>query len=342
MPVESASTCPACGTEIAPGLLSCPGCRRLLHADRLRLIAGDAESAEAGGDLVAALGSWRDALDLLPRGTRQRGVIEARIADLGRRVDSLPSSATRPTRARVEADDPKKRGVWGSIAGIGTLLLVMAGKVKFLLLGLTKASTFLSMFASLGVYWTVFGWRLALGLVISIYIHEMGHVAALMRYGVKASTPLFIPGLGAMIRLRQHLGDPRQDARVGLAGPLWGLGAALGSYAVHLAGGPPIWAAVARLGAWLNLFNLTPIWELDGGRAFRAFSRPQRWMAATVIALSWSFTHEGLLLLLLLVAGFRALADRPCDRPDSGSLLLYSALVAALSVMTMIPIVIGA
>jgi len=86
----------------------------------------------------------------------------------------------------------------------------------------------------------MFGWPLALGLVLSIYIHEMGHVVALMRYGVKATAPMFIPGVGAIIRLQQSLGDPRQDARCGLAGPLWGLGAALGSYGLNLATGLPI------------------------------------------------------------------------------------------------------
>ena len=36
-----------------------------------------------------------------------------------------------------------------------------------------------------------------------------------------------MPGLGAMIRLNQAFTDPRQDTRVGLAGPIWGLGAAV-------------------------------------------------------------------------------------------------------------------
>ena len=88
------------------------------------------------------------------------------------------------------------------------------------------------MLAAFGVYWTVFGGRFALGFVLSIYIHEMGHVAALMRYGVPATAPLFIPGLGAVIRLRQSFINPREDARVGLAGPIWGCGAALACAAV--------------------------------------------------------------------------------------------------------------
>ncbi len=52
------------------------------------------------------------------------------------------------------------------------------------------------------MYWTAWGWKFALGLVVSIYVHEMGHVAALRGYGTKANAPMFIPGLGALIRLK--------------------------------------------------------------------------------------------------------------------------------------------
>src|SRR5205807_8136402 len=173
-------------------------------------------------------------------------------------------------------------------------------KSKFLLLGLTKASTFLSMLLSAGVYFTMWGWQFAVGLVVSIYIHEMGHVQALNRYGIKATPPMFIPGFGALIRLRQYPTDAREDARVGLAGPIWGLGAALAALGVYLVTRAPIWAAIAHLGAFINLFNLVPVWQLDGARGFHALSRHQRWIAAAVIAAMWAATGEGLLVLLLL------------------------------------------
>jgi len=74
------------------------------------------------------------------------------------------------------------------------LVLAALGKGKLLLLGLTKSTTLFTMLLSMGVYWTAWGWRFALGLVLSIYVHEMGHVAALQRYGIKATAPMFIPG----------------------------------------------------------------------------------------------------------------------------------------------------
>lgn len=334
---DATVVCLDCGTEIAPALLVCPGCGRLVHAARLK---GLAEEAARAATPTEALVAWRSALELLPPGTRQREVIEAKVVELGRQVDASPGLAkSAPAAARGP-------GVTGA-AGLGAIGLIawkfkaialpVLTQGKLLLVGLTKASTFTSMALSMGVYASAFGWPLALGLVVSIYIHEMGHVAALLRYGVKATAPLFLPGVGAIIRLRQSLGDPRQDARVGLAGPVWGLGAAGASYLAWIAGGPPIFAAIARLGAVLNLFNLLPIASLDGGRAFRALDRPQRWLALLAIGGAWSVATDpfaGMFLFFMLLAGLLAATTaRPAARPDPAALLTYAALVFALTAL---------
>jgi Zn-dependent protease len=259
--------------------------------------------------------------------------------------------------AQPSAGDHGKRGWAGATTGgIGALALLawkfkfvalfLLGKAKFLLLGLTKASTFLSMFASLGLYWAAFGWQLAAGLVVSIYIHEMGHVAALARYGIRATAPLFIPGVGAVIRLRQRLTDPGQDAQVGLAGPLWGLGAAVAAFLIFLVTGKPIWGAIAKLGAVLNLFNLMPIWQLDGGRAFHALSRRQRWFAAAVLGALWFLItpstqdgpERGTLILVTLVAAFQAAFGSPAREPDRRALAVYVLVSAALAPLLLIPV----
>src|SRR6185295_15634917 len=108
------------------------------------------------------------------------------------------------------------------------------------------------MFAFFGVYWSMHGWPLALGLVLSIYIHEMGHVAMLRHLGIDASAPLFIPGVGALVMLKQHITDPLTDAKIGLAGPVWGLGAGLAAGAVYLVTGASIWLAIAQLTGFIN------------------------------------------------------------------------------------------
>jgi Zn-dependent protease len=346
-----AHSCPACGSEIAPSLLSCPSCRRLVHADQLKALAETAEAAERDGAFTAALASWREAIALLPPESRQYAIIADRIARLGRRVEASPSPTSPAPTSKADPNQPagSKRWSGGVVSGVVAtaaltlwkfkiLALMVLTKGKILLLGLTKASTFLSMFLTVGVYWTVFGGWLALGVVLSIYVHEMGHVIALMRYGVNASAPLFVPGLGAFIRLKQALIDPKQDARVGLAGPVWGMGAALFCAAVFGLTHMPIWAALAQLGGLINLFNLLPFWQLDGGRAFRSLTRSQRWLAVAAMALAWIVTEEGMLLLLLVVGTYQAAFDKPSDKRDDPVLAQYALLIVVLSALSRLPV----
>jgi Zn-dependent protease len=340
-------TCAQCNTEVAGTRLSCPVCHALIHAAQLKSLALAAETAAASGDLSAEISSWRQALPMLPAGSRQFEQISRKVADLSRRLDSAPALPPMPP----EAHDPSAaKGRWkgkgsGVLATLGllawklkTLLLVVLTKGKLLLLGLTHAGTLLSMALSFGVYWAIFGWPFAAGLILSLYIHEMGHVAALKRLGIPASLPMFLPGIGAVVRLRQHPASASEDARIGLAGPLWGMGAAIAAYLGFLAGGWPLLAAVARWGAWVNLFNLLPFWQLDGGRAFHALSRPQRIAAALVMGALWLWTREGMLILLLIVAAFRAFRHDAPAEGDRRAIFQYVLLLVVLAALCTIPV----
>src|SRR5579872_6689288 len=220
--------CPSCSTALPPSALSCPSCKRLVHAQELELLSQRAKQAEASGALADARVAWTQALPLLPPETLQHAAITARITDLDARI---PAVATPP-------QDPAKQSAWAKrfarLGPVGVLLwkfkaiaLLAATKGKLLLLGLTNLGTLTSMLASLGLYWTWYGWRFALGFVLSIYVHEMGHIASLRKFGIAATAPMFIPGFGALVLLKQRPATRLQDARVGLAGPIWGLGAAI-------------------------------------------------------------------------------------------------------------------
>jgi Zn-dependent protease len=292
--------------------------------------------------LAAALPLWHEALDLLPRETRQHAVISQRVLGLTRRIDAGEGKAkpeagqAKPGKASSGA---KKGGIIATLAALllkfKTLLLLAFGQGKLLLLGLGKMGTLLSMFATVGVYWSIWSWKFALGFVLCIYVHEMGHVAALRRYGMKADAPMFVPGLGALIRLRQGLTTPRQDARIGMAGPLWGLGGAVACWGLHLATGFGLWAALAWSGALLNLLNLTPVWQLDGARGFAALTRAQRWMIAALFAGVWLATGSRWMSLPTLLAVWRAFTPA-ADEPDWRTFATFAGLVAALGVLTAI------
>jgi Zn-dependent protease len=68
----------------------------------------------------------------------------------------------------------------------------------------------------------------------------------------------------------------------------------------------PIWLAIAELTAFINLFNLIPVWQLDGARGFHALSQVERWMVVGAIALALWATGVGMLWIVGAVAVYRA------------------------------------
>ncbi|MEO8879611.1 MAG: site-2 protease family protein [Gemmatimonadaceae bacterium] len=322
---ERREQCASCGTELAPRAVACPACGTLVFADKLKTLAARAEAARVAGNFEIAREQWREALQLLPPDSQQYATIDERVAELTTRID-----AANPPKRGAKPGNPDHPAWRRALGGIATAFLLLLGKLKFLLLGLTKATTFFSMFAFFAVYWSVFGWKLAAGLVVSIYIHEMGHVFRLKKYGIGAGAPLFIPGIGALVMLKEHPADAHVDAEIGLAGPIWGLGAGLAALAVYAATRIPIWEAIAQLTGFINMFNLTPVWQLDGSRGFHALSRQERIAVIAAIAIAYLLTNQRLLLLVGVVAVWRAVQKEqgPGDLKAAGT---YVVLIAALS-----------
>jgi Zn-dependent protease len=298
-----------------------------VHGARLTELASAAATAEQNEDWSGALTAWREAVMLLPPGTRQRQAAEQKIADLSPRVGSASGQGGVPWWKRAS-----------SLGPVG-FLLALLGKAKFLLLGFSKLGTLMTFLVSLSVYWAIWGWEFALCFLLSIYVHEMGHVAALNSYGIPASAPMFIPGFGALVRLKQNPATAIEDSRVGLAGPIWGLGAALAAFAVYALTGNAFWGAVARAGAFINLFNLLPVWQLDGGRGLRSLQRIQVWLLVALTAALWYYTKEGLLLLIGGLMVFRAVTKRDeIAETDWVGFIQFAGLLTVLSLLCLIPI----
>jgi Zn-dependent protease len=306
--------------------LSCTSCGRLAHAQEFEALSQHAKLAGQSKDWLGAKLAWERALVLLPPDSSEYRTVKARI----RNID-LQLSDKNVWAKRLAKLGPVGVVLWK----FKTVALLVLAKGKFVLLGLTKLSTLTSMLLFLGVYWAMFGWQFALGFVLSIYIHEMGHVFALRKYGIAASAPMFIPFLGAFVRLKQYPANVIQDARVGLAGPIWGFGAAVFAWLCAVVTGLPIWYAIAHTGAWINLFNLIPIWQLDGGRGFRALTRIQRGIAAGAALTMWALTQETMLLLIALGAGYRLFSkDYPAEG-DNVTLTQYVGLIVLLSMLVL-------
>jgi Zn-dependent protease len=127
--------------------------------------------------------------------------------------------------------------------------------------------------------------------------------------------------------------DAVTDAKIGLAGPVWGFGAAVGALVLYFATGAAIWYAIAELTAYINLFNLTPVWQLDGSRGFHALGRAERWGVVAAITVGLFLSGQRLLLIVGGVAVWRAFQSDtgPGDRRTFAT---FVGLVLALSLLT--------
>jgi Zn-dependent protease len=141
-----------------------------------------------------------------------------------------------------------------------------------LLAKLGSLAKFGAIFVAFGGYTLIWGWRFALGVIVLIFVHELGHFVEAKREGLNPDWPVFIPFLGAYVRHTR--GNPWQTARVAIAGPILGGVAALVCFLLGRANGSDLLTALGYFGFVLNLINLLPFGILDGGSVWRS----TRWL----------------------------------------------------------------
>jgi Zn-dependent protease len=212
----------------------------------------------------------------------------------------------RPEPPRYEPIRPES-GLWSMVkrllvplTAIGLLLAKFKG-LLFLLLKVKFIGTALTMLLSVGAYALLFPVWFAVGIVVLIWIHEMGHVLQLKREGIKASAPMFIPFLGAFVAMKEMPKNALAEARVGLAGPVLGTLGGLGVLGIYAWTQNPLFLGLAYFNFLINLFNLAPILPLDGGRAVGALS-PAFWLLGLGVMAALFFVAPIIFLLVLLGA----------------------------------------
>lgn len=213
----------------------------------------------------------------------------------------------RPAEPRYEPIRPEG-GLWSlakkflaPLAAIGFLLAKFKG-FALLLLKVKFLGTALTMIVSVGAYALLFPVWFAVGFVVLIWVHEMGHVLQLKREGIEASAPMFIPFLGAFVAMKQMPKDALAEARVGLAGPVLGTFGALGALGIYALTLEPLFLGLAYVGFFLNLFNLLPMLPLDGGRAVGALS-PVFWLVGIVGIVALLFVQPNPILIFIGILG---------------------------------------
>ncbi len=213
----------------------------------------------------------------------------------------LPPGQAAP-QPQPQPERTTRQRILGPLVFLGALVLKF-GKIALLFLGKAKfLTTAGSMLVSVAAYSLIFGWWFAVGFVVLLLVHEMGHVIQLRREGIEASAPLFIPFLGAVVGAKSLGDDAAAEARVGLAGPVLGTLGAAACIPLHWATGNDIFLALAFTGFFLNLFNLVPVVPLDGGRAMAALS-PWMWFAGLFAFAVLAFLSPNPIIVIILVLG---------------------------------------
>lgn len=183
---------------------------------------------------------------------------------------------------------PVKSNSWISLGLVGLKLLKTVQVVKVALLA-----------ASVAVYSVMFTVEFALALIGVLVFHEYGHLRAMKKFGIPTKGMYLIPFVGGLA-----VGDlPKtrwQDVYISMMGPVFGLIMTLVFYIVYLATESHFAGLVASTSALLNLFNLIPVYPLDGGRVVKSLVFSGRNYLALIALLSIS----ALCLVLAWKMGF--------------------------------------
>lgn len=311
---EPVYSCPSCRHWIAEGVMACPDCQTLVYAQHLNTIGAAAANAEREGKLPEARKLWTGALGWLPPDASQAEQIRKHIQSLDGRQQAQSDKTARW----------KKR--------LGPLAPIVFGIMKFksALLILFKMKFLLGFLGYFGLYWALFGWKFALGFTISILVHEMGHYVAIRRRGLKADLPMFLPGLGAYVRWYHQGMKLDQLAAIALAGPLWGLGAAVACMGLFAWTHNPLFEALAYTGAWVNLINLIPVLGLDGAQATYALNRLGRGLILASCGVLFALMREGAFLFLGAGMAWRMFTNDAPEENSIGTLSYYLGLLIVL------------
>jgi Zn-dependent protease len=290
-------------------------------------VARAAQQMEQEQRWAEARERWQSALAWLPPETQQAVGISAHIAQLD---------------ARTQAEEQRK-AKWTKRLGPFAPIVFFLLKAKSFFFLIFKLKFLLGLVGFFGIYWAIFGWQFAVGITVSIFIHEMGHYVAVKRRGLKADLPIFFPGFGAYVRWYSQ-GVSREDlAAISLAGPMFGLTAVFACLAIYWGTRMEIFLVLASVGAWLNFLQLFPLLGFDGAQATYALSRLQRALVAATCLLMfgltltgpdpWATSPQWIFLLVGLGMGWRCLNNDTPDEPSTKTFLYFQGLVMVLGAL---------
>lgn len=232
-------------------------------------------------------------------------------------------------------------GTWltlrGGIIGPGRGLQIVGYDTNALGLG--------ALAVALAVYF--YGWQFGIALIITVAIHEFGHVAAFRVCGHSDARFRLIPLFGGVAISNQTPSRQDRDFFISLMGPAICLAPMVLFFALSDLIVEHSWQAAnflyilgLTMGA-LNFFNLLPFWPLDGGKITRILTYTYMpWatrsvtIAMTAAAAAAAVLTQSWFLLIFVLMGWqsatqseRLIAVQRPMTPARGGLALAAYLV---------------
>src|SRR5437016_5963958 len=220
----------------------------------------------------------------------------------------------------TDAAHPSQQSWWsrlkkafGPVAVVGVVIAKFFAKLKFFILPALKFLPILlksggTMVLMIWVYTMMWGWKFAVGFVLLLLVHECGHLLVAKKFGLKVGAPVFIPFMGAFIALKEAPRNAWMEACVGIGGPMLGTVGALTCNVLGEAFNTPMFTALAWFGYFLNLFNMTPVGMLDGGRIVTALSR-WLWIPGFAVLLWFGWKYPNFIVWLMIIASLPRVAS---------------------------------
>ena len=252
--------------------------------------------------------------------------------DRERTLANLREVAQHDSQATPDGSSRSLTARLARLGGIGLVLAVVLGKLKFVLpiLKVLKVSSLVTMVVSIWAYSMLWGWSFAAGFVFLILIHEYGHLLVMRQLGIPAGAPTFIPFVGAVIAMKGYPRNAYVEAKVAFGGPILGSAAALVCLLIALAADSDFWRSLAFSGFMINLFNLLPISPLDGGRIVGAIHRGM-WLIGFAIGIPAFLATRSPILFLILLFGLLGLFRRHQQQPGYYDVPTSTRYVLALA-----------
>jgi Zn-dependent protease len=157
-----------------------------------------------------------------------------------------------------------------------------------------------SMVVSVAAYAKQMGWAFAVGFIVVLVLHEVGHAVMIRAKGLRAGAMVFIPFIGGAVTLKRQPRSAYTDAQIALAGPIAGAAASFVSLSIYRLTGDALYLKIAHVGFLLNLFNLIPIGPLDGGRISAAITK-WMWVLGGLILMGMTLYWPNPLLIILVI-----------------------------------------